>query len=67
MFELVLTVCLLADPAKCHDERLRVLDADITLIQCMMTIPDIVGWQQQHPDWRVSGWQCRPYVPEKDI
>lgn len=67
MLELVLTVCLLSEPAKCHDERLRVLDADVTLLQCMMTIPDLVSWRRQHPGWRVSGWRCRPYTPEKDV
>jgi hypothetical protein len=67
MIELIITACLIASPDKCHDERFKVLDGSITLIQCMMQIPDFAGWKQSHPNHKIAGWHCRPYTPEKDV
>jgi hypothetical protein len=68
MIELVLTVCVLAQPATCRDQRL-LFDSDHTLLQCMMSAPPFIAqWGEQHPQWFVQRWQCRyPRKDEKDI
>lgn len=67
MIEAVLTVCLLADPKNCHDERHKLLDEDITIMQCLMgMLPNLAPWQAAHPGWRIESFTCRIYTPEKD-
>jgi hypothetical protein len=68
MIELVLTVCVMAQPSTCRDQRL-LFDSDRTLMQCMMSAPPTIAqWGAQHPDWFVRRWQCRyPKKDEKDI
>jgi hypothetical protein len=68
MIELVLTVCVLTQPATCRNQRL-LFDSDRTLMQCMMSAPPFIAqWGEQHPQWFVQRWQCRyPTKSEKDI
>ena len=73
MLEIVLTVCAIANPSNCHDERIKVLNDRITLLQCFMNAPAILAesktqsvWKAQHPGWIIAGYQCREYVMEKD-
>jgi hypothetical protein len=70
MIEIVLTVCAIAAPSSCHDERFKVFDESLSVLQCLMSAPaaiaDSIKWQQSHPGWRVDGWTCREFTPEKD-
>ena len=72
ILELVLTVCLAnaTNPKPCHDERLKLVDPPISLLQCMMSsavLLDIVKWKQNHPEYNVVAWTCREHKPEKDV
>ena len=74
MLEVVLTVCAIARPTNCHEERIKVLDDRISLLQCIMNAPAAFGskevqekFVQERPGWRITGYQCREYVPEKDV
>jgi hypothetical protein len=71
ILEVVLTVCLLATPKACHDERFKLIDPDFSLLQCQMgmvaILPEIAHYTERHPGWRINGWSCREYRPEKDV
>ncbi|MGO9545543.1 MAG: hypothetical protein ACLPPF_12220 [Rhodomicrobium sp.] len=68
MIELVMTVCIVAQPATCRDQRV-LFDEDTTPMQCMMTAqPTIAQWGTEHPKWFVQRWKCRaPRKDDKDI
>jgi hypothetical protein len=74
MLEIVLTVCAIANPTNCHDERIKVTDDRITLLQCIMNAPSVLAesktqsaWKAEHPGWLIAGYQCREPAPsEKD-
>jgi hypothetical protein len=68
MIELVMTVCIVAQPAACRDQRL-LLDAESTPFQCMMNAqPTIAQWGAEHPSWFVQRWKCQyPRKGDKDI
>lgn len=61
MIELVVSVCLIAEPARCKDVNL-VFDADsVTTMQCMMGAgPEIARWIGEHPKWQLKRWACQP-------
>ena len=59
MMELVLTVCLLADPSKC-EERSIGLYPDMTAMACVMQgQPQIATWAETHPGLSIERWTCR--------
>ncbi|HYP64295.1 MAG TPA: hypothetical protein VEQ16_10415 [Acidocella sp.] len=71
MIEIVLTVCAIADPKNCHDERIPILKESITLLQCIMNAPGAIAdtkrqWQIERPGWRIAGYLCREATAEKD-
>lgn len=70
MIELVMTVCIVAQPATCRDQRV-LLDPDsgATPMQCMMSAqPTIAQWGSEHPNWFVQRWKCQyPRKGDKDI
>jgi hypothetical protein len=68
MIELVLTVCVLANPNECRDQRL-LFESDKSLMQCMMSAPPFIAqWGDKHPEWFVQRWKCQyPGKGEKDI
>jgi hypothetical protein len=68
MIELVITACIVAQPATCRDQKV-LLDASTTPFQCMMNAqPAIAQWGTEHPKWFVQRWKCQyPRKGEKDI
>jgi hypothetical protein len=66
--DLVLTVCTLANPAVCEEQRLAYSTAG-SLRQCMFAAPPAIAqWSEQHPARRVVRWRCAwPGSEEKDI
>jgi hypothetical protein len=68
MIELVITACIVAQPATCRDQRV-LIEAEATPMQCMMGAqPMIANWKAQHPEWFVQRWKCQyPKKGEKDI
>jgi len=58
LIDLVLTVCLMADPGKCRIEHLH-FESRGSLTQCMfLAQPEIAKWSQEHPALRVVRWKC---------
>ena len=64
MVDLILTVCLSANPGDCRDQHLYFESRD-SLFQCMMLAPsEIAKWSQEHPALKVRRWKCA--FPTKD-
>jgi hypothetical protein len=55
---LILTVCLAANPSSCRTEQLA-FESSGDLKQCMfMAPPEIAKWTEQHPALNVVRWKC---------
>lgn len=69
MFEIVVAVCLLADPGKCKDVHLSYAaeGAALTPHACMMYgQSEIAKWAEGNPNWQVIRWSCgRPSLAAK--
>jgi hypothetical protein len=64
MVDLILTVCLSANPGNCRDEHLY-FESRSSLFQCMVLAPsEIAKWSQEHPNLKVRRWKCA--FPNKD-
>ncbi|AZO22526.1 MULTISPECIES: hypothetical protein [unclassified Mesorhizobium] len=64
MVDLVLTVCLSANPGNCRNEHLY-FESRGSLFQCMILAPsEIARWSQEHPPFKVRRWKCA--FPTKD-
>ncbi|HTV32893.1 MAG TPA: hypothetical protein VME69_07285 [Methylocella sp.] len=58
LVELILTVCSLAQPASCEEQRLSLMDEG-TLMQCMTNAPPVIAeWAGSHPGRLVTRWRC---------
>ena len=56
--DLVLAVCLLANPADCHDEHLY-FESHGSLRACMAeAIPTLAQWAGTHPEWKIVRFHC---------
>lgn len=59
MMTIVLSACLLANPATCKDFKLP-LDGDMDASQCAMYAPPFFAqWAEEHPDWAIKRWKCQ--------
>lgn len=59
MIELVFTVCLLASPGSCREERPGF--AGGSMLSCMTQGQFYAArWLEEHPAWRISRWRCEP-------
>lgn len=55
---LVLTVCMVAHPGKCRDEKLT-FERRGDLMTCMfLAQSEIVKWTSDHPALTVKKWKC---------
>ncbi|MER9838898.1 hypothetical protein NKJ28_28705 [Mesorhizobium sp. M0145] len=64
MVDLILTVCLSANPGNCRDEHLY-FESRGSLFQCMFLAPaEIAKWSQEHRSLKVVRWKCA--VPSKE-
>jgi hypothetical protein len=60
MLAIILSTCLVNEPAVCRDQRILLASA-ISALQCVMNAPPYVAkWSEEHPRWRVVRWECRP-------
>lgn len=58
MVELVLLVCVIAEPEKC-EEILPPFQQPMTVNECLHQGPLVAArWSRTHPDWQVKGWVC---------
>lgn len=59
MIELVMSICLIAEPTKCKDVRLSFAEQNLTPHSCVMNGQiEIAKWIDTHPDWQVAKWGC---------
>ncbi|MCO5064480.1 MAG: hypothetical protein M9924_08670 [Rhizobiaceae bacterium] len=58
LVDLILTVCLTANPTSCRDEHL-LFESRGSLMRCMWQAPiQIAQWSQEHPTVKVVRWKC---------
>lgn len=66
MLAIILSVCLISDPAVCRNERIPVATA-VSPSRCALdAAPQVAKWSDEHPQWRVVRWRCGG-VDERDI
>lgn len=61
MIEIVMLVCMLADPAKCKDVHLSYVaeSTNVTPQQCMMNGQvEMAKWAEGNPNWAIQRWRC---------
>jgi hypothetical protein len=58
LVNLVMTVCLVASPGKCREEKLT-FERRGDLMTCMfLAQSEIVKWSTEHPALSVKKWKC---------
>jgi hypothetical protein len=65
---LLMTICLVANPKICREERLNFSFEEASYTACMVHAQSTLAeWQQSHPDWRIDRWRCvaRAAIPNK--
>lgn len=61
MIELVMSVCLIAEPQRCKDVTLNFEADNETPMQCnLFGQPEMAKWINAHPKWRILKWRCQP-------
>ena len=62
---ILLSVCLMASPGTCREERVNWTFEDANFMGCLVHAQGVLAqWQTEHPDWRVQRWRC---VPRTDV
>lgn len=60
MYELVLWVCLLAQPELCSEKRLP-FQEPMGVMDCMWRGQiEMVRWLEDNPQWALKRWRCAP-------
>ena len=68
MIELVMTLCLAAQPTKCRDEAMTIADESVTPLQCLMGAPPVIAqYMERRPRWVCRRWRCRPAGMVREI
>lgn len=63
MFEILVSVCFIAEPQRCRDVRLDFVADNVTPRQCLtLGEIEIAKWIDGHPNWQVKRWSW-PHVP----
>jgi hypothetical protein len=56
---ILMSICLLADPGRCREERLNFSFEESSPFTCMVRSQEkIAEWQQGHPEYRIDRWRC---------
>ena len=56
MIQLVLQVCLVAEPTKCKEVTFL---GEYNTTQCMHLAPSVIAsFSETHPKWEVRRWKC---------
>lgn len=69
MLELILTVCLLAEPEKCKDVTLTMVsEHSVTPQQCFHNGQlEMVKWIEMNPKWKITRWKCKIVDDKKKV
>ena len=65
---ILMSICLLASPGECREERLSFSFGDADPMMCMIRSQEVLAdWTQNHPEYRVESWRCvmRNAVPNR--
>ena len=58
MIELMLLVCLMAQPDRCEEIYLRE-EGPVSMMQCLFNGPkQAARWAEDHPGYVVKRWRC---------
>lgn len=58
---LLLSVCLIAQPDQCREERISLSYERTSPFLCLRNSQStIANWQSSHPEWHVARWRCAP-------
>jgi len=56
---LLLSVCLIAQPATCHDEQVQVSAGMSNPFLCLRNSQSVLAqWSEEHPEFHVERWRC---------
>lgn len=67
IIDLVLTVCLIANPNQCRTEHLYFENRG-SVMACMFLAPSYIAkWSQERPGFKVVRWKCEYPDQGKDI
>jgi len=56
---LLLSVCLIAQPGQCREERISLPSDNPNPFICLRNSQSTLArWQEEHPEWHVSRWRC---------
>ena len=59
MIELLFIACMANDATACQEQSL--IYQDLTPMACVMAAqPELAKWAQEHPNFRIASWKCRP-------
>jgi hypothetical protein len=59
MIKIVATICSLAAPDDCLEQMVTSSSfADISMVACMMGVPQLADWMKEHPGYRLAKWKC---------
>jgi len=59
MIEILLSVCLVTNPATCKDVSLNYMSDQVTPQQCMFRGQVAISrWVAGHPKWQLTKWKC---------
>lgn len=59
MLSLIVTACLLSDPAVCQDRKVPEFETHEAL-QCLLQAEKkMQAWREENPTWRIVRWQCK--------
>ena len=64
LVNLILTVCLVASPEKCRDEKLTFERRGDVMLCMFLAQSEIVKWSAEHPKLTVKKWKCA--LPDKE-
>ena len=67
MVDLVLTVCLAANPSSCKEQHLYYESRGSLLLCMVLAPPEIAKWSSEHPAHKVVRWRCAFPGKEKEI
>ncbi len=68
LIELILSICLMADPGVCRTERLSYGDGLDSAQACVFQAPPrIAQWASRHPQWRIVRWRCGVHGDDEEV
>ncbi|HEX8416235.1 MAG TPA: hypothetical protein VF641_01395 [Methylobacterium sp.] len=56
---ILLSICLLAQPDRCREERISLSYEAANPVVCLRNAQSrLATWQAEHPEWQVNRWRC---------